>query len=322
MVKKRLILILILFFALFLLTTALMFLRKDIYFWELRTRNNTVYMLGTIHVFKPELFDRIDKRVFDAFYSCELILNEKKPALTMGRTYYEAALYPHGDYLNHHIPENYYIELKKILEENNLDIENYKQYRPFYFLDEMLKISQIRYGFDELINSGIDWYLLDKCMDRGIPWDGLEYFDSVYELMEQEMPEAETGYYLVGSVRSYFAEDSDCMTAVEEIIEGWMNGTIDSYKKNSKIIYVSYIGESNDAITVEINRYLNNVHTKRNLNMADTIEEYINSNEYNRIFVMAGVLHFLGEDSIIEALKERGYKVKRIKKSFSWPFGL
>ncbi len=294
--------------------------RPYLYFWKIESNGKTIYLLGTIHAFKPELLDKIDRKIFGAFSSSDIVLIEKKGTGRKGRSYYEFALYPPDDNLQNHIPESYYKELTGILEENILEIEDYKLFRPFYFLYEMGKISQARYGYDDSINNGIDWYFLDKCVESGIPWDGLEYSDYQYELMEQEMSEEETGYYLVKSVQSRFVEDFGYEEAIEELIDHWIKGTYVLHQNNRKEKYEGYIEDSNDELTVDINKSLKKVNEKRNLNMADSIEEYIMDKEYKTVFAMAGVSHFIAEDSIIDILRDRGYKVKRIKRSFSWPF--
>ncbi len=52
--------------------------------------------------------------------------------------------------------------------------------------------------------------------------------------------------------------------------------------------------------------------------MADRIEHYINNDDYSTVFIMAGTGHFIGKNSIIELLKQRGHKIKRIKRSISF----
>jgi len=54
--------------------------------------------------------------------------------------------------------------------------------------------------------------------------------------------------------------------------------------------------------------------------MADSIERYAISKGNKVIFAMAGVSHLIGENNIIEILRKKGYKAKRIKRSWVLPF--
>lgn len=49
----------------------------------------------------------------------------------------------------------------------------------------------------------------------------------------------------------------------------------------------------------------------RNNNMAEKINEYLKTDD--TYFVITGVDHCVGTDSIINLLKNKGYKVERIK---------
>lgn len=61
---------------------------------------------------------------------------------------------------------------------------------------------------------------------------------------------------------------------------------------------------------VDDEEYYHKLITERNQGMVDKIEGYINGDK--KYFVTAGYLHFVGEDSIIEMLKSKGYEIEKI----------
>jgi uncharacterized protein YbaP (TraB family) len=49
----------------------------------------------------------------------------------------------------------------------------------------------------------------------------------------------------------------------------------------------------------------------RNIAMADKIDGYLKSDD--TYFVVAGVAHYVGDDSVVKLLEKKGYTVKRVK---------
>lgn len=295
------------------------FINPDIYLWKIESQEKTIYLLGTIHVFKPELYSEIDKKIIKAFDQSDIILFEKKYCTKTGRSIEEESLYCFGDSLENHIPENYYNELKNTLKDNNIDINDYCQYRPGYFVNKIFYLSRIKYDWDELWQNGIEWYLWFRMTERNYntQYDGLEYADYYFGLLEEEMSETDMGYYLASKARGYLNESLDIIEGYERLIDSWLNGNLEQYITD---VLEQDMPNPDNEIHNNVSEKLKMIHHLRNLEMANTIQDYIINQEHKTIFAMAGISHLIGKGSIIDILQKRGYKVKRIKKSTSLPF--
>jgi len=308
--------IIVLIFCLILISSYVS--RPYLYFWTIESNCKTVFMLGTVHSFKPEFEKEIDKKIMHAFDECDLILIERIDTTTEGQ------FYPHGDSLVNHIPEEYYNQLKELISNLDLRIEDYILYRPGYFEQRMRLISAAVYQYEDYYYDGLDFYFLNKAKGRSdkVHYDALELCNYYAEFIEEELPENVLGYYLVQEITSWLSEGENIKRRMDSVIQAWLNSSIENYLENYSSNGKESLSETEEELKEVLSVKLKSVRKNRNILMADRIEEFINSDAYKSIFAMAGALHFLGEDSIIDILKERGYKVKRIKKSFSWPFRL
>lgn len=311
LIKKRYLVFFIIFTILILSFVKYAFFRQDLYFWKIEANDKTVYLLGTLHAFNPELFE-IDTKIIDSFYSSEIVLFESIYQGVDG--YY----YPSGDSLKNHLTEADYKKLSELLADNGLDIKDYKNYKTRLFWLKMSSFGLARSGISYYEDYGIDDFFRKKCRLTNIPFDGLECTFRNTELMEEGFTERARGYFLINSTKN-FLEGENFVEDIDLLIEQWLDGT-----------YVYSIGRASleDPPECEIEREIVSEviegwrirNKKRNIEMADTIERYIEKEEESIIFAMAGIAHFVGENSIIEILKERGYKARQVKKSINIPF--
>ncbi len=288
--------------------------RPCLYFWKMEAKGKTVYMLGTIHVFSPELADRIDKKIIQALENCDLILIER---IDLKR---EGYFYPHGDSLINHLPEEDYDQMKKMIAGVNLDIEDYIQYRPGRFEQAMRILSAQIFGYYDYYWDGVDLYFFNMAVKKGFRYDALEQKDHYAEFIESDLSETELGYYLVLRMQYLFGEGDEIKESLNFMMDSWLDLSLDEYREKIEQERKELVPEEKKELDEIVSEKYRIINTKRNIIMADRIEEFLNSDNCTNIFAMAGGAHFAYEDSIIDILRERGYKIKRIKRSLPWPF--
>lgn len=288
--------------------------RHYLYFWKFESNEKVVYLLGTLHAFKQELHHKIDPQIIDAFYNSDLIVIER-----MDRTS-EGWFYPSGHTLKNSISEEHYMELREMLSNNGICIEEYHHYKPIIFAKMMLRISSVRYGYDEYFQNGIDLYFYDKCHGRDVKLDALEYEIYSAVFLEEELSEYELGYYLLWNIYSSLEKGNFIKETSEFLMQCWLEGTVEKYIDETGIWIRDRVLEEENEVKNNMFEALKTVHKRRNFQMADRIEEFIRSDETYTIFIMAGGGHFVGESSIIDILQDRGYKIKRYKRSIALPF--
>ena len=297
------------------------FFRGYLYLWEIKSNGKTLYMLGTIHAFKQELYEKIDQKIIDAFNKSDILLTESADSRS------KRWMLPLGDSLSNYITEEYYQKLDELLKKHELFIDEYSPYRPYYFLRRILNISTEIYGWDGYFRNGIDIFFVNKYYYENIhhKWSkyGLEKHDYFAVYLEENLSKEELGYHIYHFARRYFEEGLFMKESCESLMKAWLNGSFDEWTDESYIANIARLDsdpEVNKDLEFIISSKLDLIHEKRNFYMADTIEEFLYGDEYDIIFAMAGVLHFTGENNIIEILEKKGYRAKRIKKSLVLPF--
>ncbi len=295
--------------------------RGYLYLWEIKSNGKTLYLLGTIHAFKQELYEKIDQKIIDAFNKSDILLTESSDSRS------KRWMLPLGDSLSNYITEEYYQKLDELFKEHELFIDAYSPYRPYYFINRMIEISGSIYGWDEYYRGGIDIFFINKYYYKNIHhnWSkyALEKQDYFAVYLEENLSREELGYHIYHLARRYIEEGLFIKESCESMMKAWLNGSVDEWLDEYYIANITRLDsdpEVNKDLELIISIKLDLIHEKRNLYMVDTVEEFLQGDEYDIIFAMAGALHFTGENNIIEILEKKGYKAKRIKKSLTLPF--
>ena len=95
------------------------------------------------------------------------------------------------------------------------------------------------------------------------------------------------------------AQMSDFKSMIEALISAWRSGDIDTLEQ---IVISPLIKDDPKSLKVLI--------TDRNKNWLPKIEAMFGDKDIE--FVLVGVGHLIGKDSVIELLKAKGYSVKKI----------
>ncbi len=289
------------------------FFRGELYLWELEVNGKPVYFLGSIHVFKPELYPLIDPKILDAFNSSDLVLFENISYKYIPRRYW----LEDGETLKDYIPEPCYSKVSDVLRINGYDIDEYSLYRPFDFLSFIYNLTAEMHGFSYYFNHGIDFYFMKLCVSRKIRTGNLEPAFYNNDLLEKHVKQDLAGFYISKVVRLYFEEGRTLGAEIEAGISDWLNG-----REFQPFLDFNQVFESDDdsEMKEKLLKAFKDVKYLRDLAMAESIERYSLSKSNKAIFAIAGCSHLAGENNVIEILEKKGYRAKRIKKSLRFPF--
>ena len=139
---------------------------------------------------------------------------------------------------------------------------------------------------------GVDLHYMTKAREDGKDVSGLESFDdqiSVFRRLAGDDPDS----YLMAILQ----QSDTVMTDIDAVVEAWKRGDLEELER-----LVS--GELKK--DPEVNRLL---LTDRNENWIPHIERFLRDSENYLVVVGAG--HLIGDNSVVELLRERGYRVVR-----------
>ena len=272
--------------------------------WELTDRSDTAYVLGSIHLGSADFYP-LTPEIETAFEESPTLLVEidlSDPEVVQeveGLTLAEG-LYPDGETLWDNISPETAESLNAFCDE--LGIPSAACNETFATLEPWLAsltsgvLPMMMQGFD--MESGVDTYFLNKAKETDKEIVEIENVIDQVNLFSDEPPELMEIYLKEGI--DYLIENPDFFQSlVDEYVEGDVAGLTELFEA------------SVDTDTPEIADFERKLLQDRNVIMADAVEQTLGDDE--PAFVVVGVAHLLGEESVIDLLEERGYEVTQVE---------
>ena len=284
--------LIIIFIAIVLFSTAV-YAESSV--WKLDADNGSFYLAGSCHVLRksdyplPEEFesayDDADQVIFetdiDAFMSpdIQLLLISK-------------GMYTGGDTLEKKLSKKAYDSLVKYCNDRSMSIELFQNFKPWMVTMTLLLLELEKNGISPA--DGLDLYFSNKAKKDGKQTGGLE---DVYRHIEL-VSSLEEGFD-ESIIESFIREVEKLQVIMEDLIKSWRAGDEAGLDK--------YLTET---MCKEYTGLYKKLIVDRNRDWIPHLETLIGSGK--RTLVIVGVGHLVGEDSVINLLKSRGYKVKKM----------
>lgn len=286
------------------------------FLWEVKKNNNTVYLLGSIHIGDTMIYP-MNKNLREKFMNSDFLLLEANLMNPQGfDEFIQSSTYIDGTSLKDHIDAELYEKTIKALEEKELPVEAYTQLKPWRIANDLsLLMSSENQTMEKATENaalGIDIYFNTNAMLMGKPiieLEGLKYQGDLFNSLSEEAQEE----YLNG-VLDEILNKEEAEVEVEEVkevesnvkvwIEQWKNGDVEGFRQS----YAKTLEEtSNEEFTQML-------LGKRDEGMANKIAELLEGEEGKTYFVVVGSAHLVVEDTVIDKLVDKGYEVKSLNK--------
>lgn len=174
--------------------------------------------------------------------------------------------------------------------------EQFKIFTPGYIYDYLALLPYMEIGY---LNEGVDAYFLNLAHKENKKIISLETLESQL---------------------AFFTDYSDefYMDQIEYTIDNY-----DEQKKLSKELYNVYLtgnvddlekilsDEEDREYTLEEEKYNQAMIYDRNINMSESLEEFLKDNK--NVFMIVGAAHVVGDDGIIDLINSNNYEIKLIK---------
>lgn len=265
------------------------------FLWKVQSKTNTVYLLGSIHFFKKELYP-LNRNIEDAFDQSAIVVVEANVNDTRQidlQQLVAKAIYPDDDTLAKHVSKDTFELIKKRAQGLGIPVELIHKQKPWFLGLMFSSIEFLKLGFDP--NYGIDKYFLSKATGKKkiVELETLDYQINLFSnLSDQEQEQ-----FLLMVL-------SDANTQSKELnllLEAWTSGDT---KGVERIMTQSVTEDSRLAPIYGVLIY------DRNKSMASKIEDFLKAEE--TYFVIVGAGHLVGEKGIVEILKTKGYSVEQM----------
>ena len=163
---KRIAGILSIFCALFLFCTFAYAQNQKNFLWKVQSKTNAVYILGSIHFMKKEIYP-LDKKIEDAFDKSDVLsveANVNDISRIDLQKLMETSIYPGDDSLEKHVSGETYRLVKKEIERNGIPVWIVDKQRPWILALTLTSMELVKLGFEP--DYGIDMHFLSKASGK------------------------------------------------------------------------------------------------------------------------------------------------------------
>ncbi|MBI5639710.1 MAG: TraB/GumN family protein [Nitrospirae bacterium] len=292
---KRLVLFIVILLLCLPIVQASAFGDQKSFLWKVRSRTTTIYILGSIHFSKRDIYP-LNRKIEEAFERADILAVEADINNMGQMNVFDVlgnAMYPGEDTIERHISRDTYELLRKEAAGIGLPMELLIKQRPWFLALTLTSLELLKLGFDPSL--GIDIHFLTKAQGRKKIVE-LESIDFQINLLSG-FPERDQEIFLLYTLKdlNMLRKESDAL------LRAWSGGDVRAMES----IALRNASEDRKMATV-----YEKLITGRNRTMTAKIEEYLKTRD--AYFVVVGAGHLVGSTGIIEMLRSRGYSVEQM----------
>ena len=267
--------------------------------WQIQTGSGEVLLLGSVHMLRARdyplaeaieaAYERADRVIL------ELDLGTLDP-VQMQLSLRRLGMAEKGDSLESLMGPDAWHAAETLADDLGIELGRLAAAKPWYAALTIANLEMIRLGFRP--EQGIEQYFARRCLRDDKPMHGLETLD--YQLgIFNDMPLADQRRLLLQTL-----EDATRMEAdMDGLIETWNRGDAETLGE--------LLGEGFE----EYGSLYETLVVRRNREWLPKVESW--ADREGTTLVVVGALHLVGEDSLIEMLKARGHRIRRLP--WEWP---
>lgn len=267
------------------------------FLWKAQSPTGTVYLLGSIHFARKDLYP-LSRPIEQAFKESDVLITEARidqvNQRDMHQLIFKYALYPPNQRLRDNLSEETYEMTRARLEKYGIPIIQFEPFKPWFLALNLSSLALRDLGFDP--DYGIDRYFIEKAAESDKEIDSLETVEFQMELFSQFESEDQEQFLKYTLVNLEALEG-----LMDDLVRSWSTGDTEGVlailtqglDENPEMVpyYEEFIGQRNEAMTERIRGLLAEKRT---------------------CFVVVGAGHLVGSDGIVQRLREAGYAVEQL----------
>lgn len=261
-------------------------------FWEIEKGNSKIYLLGSIHIAKKGIYP-LDSIVESKFIHCSSLVVEMDLSNINPMKFAAKTKFSDSTTLYSSLPKQYIPFFDSMFKVYNIPKFIYNKFKPWFAMLMLMNMELTKNKTKS--EMGTDMYFL-KRIDSTKKIIELESFDEQADFLEKiynEFPEDFISYFTTEINKSQQNFDS--------LYNAWVKGDYNLIRELTSL--------SNAESGFE-KRFINLLVNKRNEKMVEKLEKL--SHQSNCYFAVVGAGHLVGDDGIVNLLRKRGFKVKRL----------
>ena len=268
---------------------------KKSFLWKVQSQTNTIYVLGSIHYLKKEMYP-LDEKIEKAFKESDVLAVEADVTNVEQmdvQKLFGGAFYTENETLEKHLSPKTYALLKQELNELGASLEVANKYKPWFLAISLVSLEISKLGFDPTY--GIDRYFLSKASEtkKILELESLEYQFH----LSSSLSEKDQELFILYTLKDIKVLEKE----LDKLMKAWSTGD----EKGIESIVTRTVKEDKRLVPI----YEKFIY-QRNRNMASKIEDYLKAKE--TYFVIVGAGHLVGRQGIIQILRDKGFTVEQL----------
>jgi len=266
---------------------------RDLPLWELTHEGRTLYLLGSVHLLRPEVYP-LDPAIYEAFDAAEVVAFELDfdEMMAAAPLMIQLGTYQDGRTLRDVLPPDLYAELHEQMTEVGMPMQAVDPMKPWMAALTLSSLVLQRGGYEAA--AGIDMHFHERAKETGMAIVGLETVEEQLQVFDglDEEPQIEM-------LRSTLDQLDDTVRELDRATALWQRGDAEGLAE----MFIEQMGDQPEV--------LERLLYERNRNWIPGIEALLQRPE--TVIVIVGMGHLVGEGSVIELLQERGYEVRQLQ---------
>jgi len=261
--------------------------------WTVQGRENTVYLLGSVHVLRPGDAG-LPRAALDAYADAEQLVMEidlddasTGDPLAIAQQMQASAALPAGQSLQSVLGSDY-AEVARRAGEAGLDLAMFDRFQPWFVATLLLQLELAKRGFDPAL--GIEQQLAGRAVADRKPIMGLETPAQQFAVL--------SGLSLTDQKRFLLMtldESAQADVELEQLLAAWRKGDT-----SALAALLSDEFERFPQLYRPLTEDRNRAWVGQLVDLLDDRDDYL---------VVVGALHLVGRNSVVELLRQRGHTV-------------
>lgn len=265
-------------------------------FWEVRKGDSVLYLMGSMHFGHPDFYP-MPKTIEDAFAKADRLVvevNLLNLSPQAAQIVFKHGGLQQGQTLKDVISPSTYRLLQNHVQKTNVPINAFHRFQPWYVTLLLVETEIRKTELQQQL--GVDLYFLKKASGTEKPIDELETLESqlslfsTFSLKEQER-----------FLRQTLQDLQNGRDYLTKMAEAWRQGNVGVLERT----LIEPFRAQKDS-----QQLFDRMFTRRNKKMVSAVERYLQKGQ--RVFLVVGVGHMLGDDGIVSLLQRRGIQVERV----------
>jgi uncharacterized protein len=266
------------------------------FLWKVTGGNGVVFLFGTVHVGKKDLYP-LASVIEDSFKQSDILVEEIDPdnspeALRLAQDIIKGGMYPAGDSITNHLTEETSARLTEYAKAGQLGAD-YSRAKPWLLSLMILQHQLKEMGFDS--SKGLDQHFMQEARDTHKAIEALETADSQLRMFSSFSDELQDQFLLATLLGA-----SEATEILDRTLAAWTSGNT---------------GAMDDLINRDVRDHpvlqplMETMFYERNDAMARKIEKFLETGK--TYFVAVGAGHLVGERGIAKQLRRKNYTVEQ-----------